>query len=152
MYIGWKFLFSSFESKVIQRLQPELDPLTQCSRRLQSLKKKDFSANPEMCCSPKGDCIVCTASTYAQYWRPLTAAVCLWRKLPIPQSCAAPLCCTINASEQKYKHRQRHNEPKALSTLTHSTTLFQSKSFNMCRHHGQTLVWYCLKKGEKNIQ
>ena len=41
--------FSSFESKVIQRLQPELDPLTQCSRRLQSLKKKDFSLQTQKC-------------------------------------------------------------------------------------------------------
>ena len=28
------------------------------------------------------------------------------------------------------KHCQKHNEPKVLSTLTHSTTLVQSRSFN----------------------
>ena len=86
-------------------------------------KNRFFSANPEMCCSPKRDCIVCTASTYAQYWRPLTAAVCLWRKLPIPQSCAAPLCCTINASERKYKHCQRHNGPEGWVHLNEVTSL-----------------------------
>ena len=33
---------------MIQR-KPELDPLTQCSRRLQSLKKIDFSLQTQKC-------------------------------------------------------------------------------------------------------
>ena len=32
---------------------------------------------------------------------------------------------------KKKKHCQRHNGPKALSTLTHSTPLVQSRNFNI---------------------
>ena len=42
------------------------------------------------------------------------------------------------------KHCQRHNGPKALSTLTHSTTLVQSRSFNKLWNLGQLhfgFVW-----------
>ena len=44
---------------------------------------------------------------------------------------------------------QRQNRPKALSTLTHSTPLVQSKSFNKLWNFGQTSAWFCLAKGEK---
>ena len=36
------------------------------------------------------------------------------------------------------KHSQKHNGPKTLSTLTHSTTLFQSRGFNKLWNLGQT--------------
>ena len=42
-----------------------------------------------------------------------------------------------------------HNGPKALSTLTHSTSLVQNRSFNKLWYLGQTSAWLCLAKGEK---
>ena len=36
----------------------------------------------------------------------------------------------LKKGETKKKHSQMHNRPKALSTLTHSTPLVQSISFN----------------------
>ena len=50
------------------------------------------------------------------------------------------------------RHCQRHNRPKALSTLTHSTTLLQSRSFNKLWSLCQTLAGFCLVKGGKYIK
>ena len=44
----------------------------------------------------------------------------------------------------------RHNRPNALSNLTHSTPLPQSRSFNKHWNLDQTSVCFCLEKGEKN--
>ena len=49
------------------------------------------------------------------------------------------------------KHCQRHIRPKALSMLTHSTPLVQSRSFNKLWYLGQT-SWFCLAKGENYIK
>ena len=50
------------------------------------------------------------------------------------------------------KHCQKHNGPMSMSTLTHSTPLAQSRSFNKLRNLGQTLAWFCLVKSEKYIE
>ena len=50
------------------------------------------------------------------------------------------------------KQWQRHIGPKALSALTQSTSLFQSRSFKNFWNLGQTSAWFCLAKGEKYIQ
>ena len=42
------------------------------------------------------------------------------------------------------KHCQRHNGPKALSTLTHSIPSVQSKSFTKLWNLGQTSACFCL--------
>ena len=47
---------------------------------------------------------------------------------------------------------QRHNWPNALSTWTQSTPLVQNRSFNKLWNLGQTSAWFCLAKGEKNIE
>ena len=47
------------------------------------------------------------------------------------------------------KHCQRHNRPKALSMLIHSTPLVQNRSFNKLWNLGETSAWFCLAKGEK---
>ena len=54
----------------------------------------------------------------------------------------------------KYKKNcQRHNGPKALSTLTHSTPLVQSSTcFNKLWILGQTSAWFCSAKGKKYIE
>ena len=48
-----------------------------------------------------------------------------------------------------HKHCQRHNRPKKLSTLTHSTPPVQSKSFNKHWKLGQTSAFFCSANGEK---
>ena len=54
--------------------------------------------------------------------------------------------------QEKYllinKHCQRHNRPKALGTLTHSTPFVQGKSFNKLWNLNQTSPWYCLAKSK----
>ena len=42
----------------------------------------------------------------------------------------------------KRKHCQRHNGPKALSTLTHSTPLVQSRNINKLWNFYQTLAYF----------
>ena len=49
------------------------------------------------------------------------------------------------------KHCQRNNGTKALSTLTHSTILFQGRSFNKFWNLSQTSVWFCWAKGEETL-
>lgn len=41
---------------------------------------------------------------------------------------------------------------QALTTLTHSTPLVQSRSFNKLWNLGQTSVWFCLARGEKYVE
>ena len=43
-----------------------------------------------------------------------------WRQVPLAHCCSFPWCLL----DEREKHFQRHNGPKALSTLTHSTALF----------------------------
>ena len=42
-----------------------------------------------------------------------------------------------------------HNGVKALSTLTQSTPLYQSRSFNNLWYLGQTSAWFCFARGEE---
>ena len=44
------------------------------------------------------------------------------------------------------KEKNIANVPKSLSTLTHSTPLVQSRSFNKLWNLGQTSAWFCLAK------
>ena len=46
------------------------------------------------------------------------------------------------------KYCQRPNWPKALSTMTYSTPLVQSRSFNKLWNLGKTYTLFCLAKGE----
>ena len=59
--------------------------------------------------------------------------------------------CTVFKYKHKYKHCQGHNGPKTLCTLTHSTSLVQSRSFNKLWYLGQT-SWFCLAEGENYIK
>ena len=52
----------------------------------------------------------------------------------------------------RFKHCQRHNGPKAFSTLTHSTPSVQSRSINKLWNLGQTSAWFCLAKSKKYIE
>ena len=60
-----------------------------------------------------------------------------------------PLNFKVNHTK---KHCKRHNRPKVLSTLNHSTPLVQSRSFNKLWNLGQTSTWFCLSKGNKYIK
>ena len=55
------------------------------------------------------------------------------------------ICLTFFTS----KHCQRHNGTKALSTLTHSTPLVQSRSFNKFSILGQIWAWVLVGKGQE---
>ena len=52
----------------------------------------------------------------------------------------------------KIEHYQRHNGPKALNTLTHSTPFVQSRGFNKLWNLGQTSAWSCLTKVKKYVE
>ena len=54
--------------------------------------------------------------------------------------------------EAEKKHCQGHHGPKALSTVTHSIPLVQSRSFNKLWNIGKTSAWFCLSKGEKYVE
>ena len=58
------------------------------------------------------------------------------------------ILCKIYKRKHSKEHCQRHNRPKALSTLTHSTILFQIRSLNKHWNLGQTSVWFCSKEQE----
>ena len=58
----------------------------------------------------------------------------------------------LNTSEHflREANLENINGPKALSTLTHSTHLVQSRSFIKLCNFGQISSWFCLANGKKN--
>ena len=63
-----------------------------------------------------------------------------------------PLLQQQFATIANWKHRQRHNGPKALSTLTHTTPLIQSRNFKKLRIFGQISACFYLTKSRKHIK
>ena len=49
----------------------------------------------------------------------------------------------------KTKTKKRHNGPKALSALTNSMPLVQSRNFNKFGNLGQNSACFCLAKGQE---
>ena len=63
-----------------------------------------------------------------------------------------PLLQQQFATIANWKHRQRHNGPKALSTLTHTTPLIQSRNFKKLPIFGQISASFYLTKSRKHIK
>ena len=60
--------------------------------------------------------------------------------------CFMPNCPTTPNSR---KHCQKHNGPKALSTLTHATPLALNRSSNKLLYLGKTSAWIFFGKGRE---